>query len=495
VAWRASKGSRRASAWSCRRDALDDFRAAYLPRAVLYLGTDQALNTPSPRAALLIFSLSSPIVRTCQQHAIAAFRLPIQRVSPTRSASRPDRSTKLRHSRWPSSEGADSLRRWLAQGRADDSGRSSGHEASALGGETRGLAGGQRKESKRSGSEGAAARACRARIGRRVAAHWYGMADQIKAQFVEPMLLLPAEQLPAGVQWLYELKLDGFRAEAIKSGGRVHLRSRNNKDFNTKYPVIVQALASMPDETVIDGELVASDASGRPSFSALQNYSPGETRLFYYAFDVMTLKGQGVMTEPLAARRELLQSQVLVGLDEPIRESSELVASLPDLIESVKAHGLEGLVAKRRDSPYEPGLRHGAWQKMRVNRGQEFVIAGYTLGPKSFDAIIFGYYDGENLVYAGRTRSGFTPSSRSQLFKRFQGLAVEICPFVNLPEATDGRWGEGLTAERMKECRWLKPLLVGRFEFVEWTPDNHLRHSRFMMLREDVRPRDVKREA
>jgi ATP-dependent DNA ligase len=160
----------------------------------------------------------------------------------------------------------------------------------------------------------------------------------------------------------------------------------------------------------------------------------------------------------------------------------------------VKAHGLEGLVAKRRDSRYEPGQRGGSWLKMRLNRGQEFVIAGYTPGPRTFDAIIFGYYDGDKLIYVARTRNGFTPASREQLSKRFQGLDVASCPFANLPEAHSGRWGQGLTAEKMTECRWLRPLLVAQFEFVEFTPDNHLRHSRFVGLREDKNPRDVRRE-
>jgi ATP-dependent DNA ligase len=116
------------------------------------------------------------------------------------------------------------------------------------------------------------------------------------------------------------------------------------------------------------------------------------------------------------------------------------------------------------------------------------------VGAKNFDAAVFGYYDGGRLVYAGRTRSGFTPASRDQLFKRFRALAAEECPFANLPEARSGRWGEGLTADKMKECRWLRPVLVGQFEFVEWTPDGHLRHSRYMGLREDESPLEVIRD-
>ena len=145
-------------------------------------------------------------------------------------------------------------------------------------------------------------------------------------------------------------------------------------------------------------------------------------------------------------------------------------------------------------SPYEPGQRSGVWQKLRVNRGQEFVIGGYTVASKNFDAVIFGYYDGGKVVYAGRTRSGFTPSVRDQLFKRFAALAAKECPFANLPEARGGRWGEGLTADKMKGCRWLKLGLVGSFEFLEWTPDGHLRHSRYLGLRADKRPEEIIRE-
>jgi bifunctional non-homologous end joining protein LigD len=249
----------------------------------------------------------------------------------------------------------------------------------------------------------------------------------------------------------------------------------------------------MPDETVLDGEVVAIDDDGRPSFNALQNLSPG-TLLVYYVFDVMVLNGRDVTAETLETRRALLERKVLPTLVEPVRYTGELKAGLRDLIHSVKAQGLEGLVAKRRNSAYEPGIRSGAWMKMRVNRGQEFVIGGYTVGTNTFDALVIGYYDGDSLIYAARTRNGFTPVMRQQLFKRFAGLEILDCPFVNLPEARSGRWGEGLTRAKMAQCRWLKPSLVGQFEFVEWTPDDHLRHSRFVALRDDKRAREVRRE-
>jgi DNA ligase D-like protein (predicted ligase) len=315
-----------------------------------------------------------------------------------------------------------------------------------------------------------------------------------KAKFVEPMLLLRTERLPDGPEWLIELKLDGYRALAIRSGGKVQLRSRNDNDFNARYSGIVKALATMPDETVIDGEVVALDEEGRPSFNSLQNYGSAGAPLHFFIFDVLILKGKDVMGEPLVKRRELIEKHILPKLADPIRYSPILEASLADLMNSVKAQGLEGLVAKRRDSRYEPGLRSGAWQKMRVNHGQELVIAGYTPSPKNFDALVIGYYEGEKLMYAARTRNGFTPASRAELFKKLKPLEIRECPFANLPEKKAGRWGAGLTAPKMAECRWLTPVLVGQFEFVEWTGDAHLRHSRFVGLREDKQARDVKKE-
>jgi len=160
----------------------------------------------------------------------------------------------------------------------------------------------------------------------------------------------------------------------------------------------------------------------------------------------------------------------------------------------VKAQGLEGLVAKRRNSPYEPGLRSGAWQKMRINAGQEFVIGGYTVGTSTFDALVFGYYQDDKLIYAARTRNGFTPATRASLFKRLKPLEIATCPFTNLPEKKSGRWGAGLTAAKMADCRWVKPAMVAQIEFVEWTGENHLRHARFIALRDDKKATDVKRE-
>ena len=284
------------------------------------------------------------------------------------------------------------------------------------------------------------------------------VAAAIKARFVEPMLLQSTDSLPDGTHFVYEVKLDGYRALGIKTDGKVHLRSRNNKDFNSRYPGIATALGTLPDETVIDGELVALDDSGRPSFNALQNYGSLKAPIIYYVFDVLIVAGRNVMSEPLSTRRDLLRRHILPKLGEPIRESQELNASVPDLIKAVRRYGFEGLVAKRLDSAYEPGQRSGAWRKMRINQGQEFVIGGYTPSPKNFDALIFGYYEGDRLLYVARTRNGFTPALRQQLY-RIRGIQFD-------PLGKCGHRGESIRAagHRRSGYRWSCSLPIGSRE-------------------------------
>jgi ATP-dependent DNA ligase len=157
----------------------------------------------------------------------------------------------------------------------------------------------------------------------------------------------------------------------------------------------------------------------------------------------------------------------------------------------VKEFGFEGIVAKRKDSYYESGKRSGAWVKYKVNRGQEFVIGGYTPG-NPFDALIVGYYEGERLLYAAKVRNGFVPLVRREVANKFKGLGIDNCPFANVPEKKRTQWA--LTKEEMKNCVWLRPELIAQIEFTEWTLDNHLRHSRFVGLRDDKEARDVVRE-
>ena len=200
--------------------------------------------------------------------------------------------------------------------------------------------------------------------------------------------------------------LDGAtpKAQWLPRSGSAHGTTRTS---TRRYPAIVQALAALPRAKRWSTARWSLDPDGRPSFRRPPRTGSGSDS------DVMILGGRNVMGEPLATRRDLLSREVLPLLAEPVREASRFDAALADLIAAVRAQGLEGLVAKRLDSVYEPGARSGAWRKMRINRSEEFVIGGYTRGGRTFDALILGEdVGGDRLVCVARTRVGFTPASR-----------------------------------------------------------------------------------
>jgi DNA ligase D-like protein (predicted ligase) len=317
-------------------------------------------------------------------------------------------------------------------------------------------------------------------------------AQKIGACFIEPMLCLAVQKLPESPAWQYEVKLDGYRAIGVRTKAGVELWSRNKRDFSRRFPNVAGALKALPLETILDGEIVAVKGEGQPSFSSLQNFGKGAAAILFYTFDAPVLAGADLRSKPLATRREMLR-ELTPSLPDTIGFSETFDASASELMAVVRSNGLEGVVAKRRDSSYKPGDRSGAWVKVPANRGQELVIGGYIPGSTTFDSILVGYYEGSGLMYAARIRNGFTPASRRTVFSKFGGLSISKCPFRNLPESRKGRWGEGLTADDMKKCRWLKPQLVAAIEFLEWTADGHLRHPKFVALR-DQRPRKITRE-
>ena len=313
-----------------------------------------------------------------------------------------------------------------------------------------------------------------------------------KADFVEPMECESVAKLREGSEWVYEIKLDGYRAIAVKSDNKVRLFSRRQKSFNQQYPYIVEALSDLPNGTVIDGEIVALDDSGRPEFNLLQNYRRDAGRIRYFVFDLLCHQNRDTTRLPLVERRELMRS---LKLKSPrIQVVDYLETSAANILAAAKEQRLEGVIAKRRDSLYQPGRRTGAWVKYRINRGQEFVIGGFFPGPHGFDSIIVGDYKGKDLMYVARTRNGFVPASRRQVFSKLKHLVTPECPFVNLPETKKSRFGEALNAEKMKKAVWLKPVIVAQIEFLEWTDADHLRHSKFVGLREDKDPRSVVKE-
>jgi DNA ligase D-like protein (predicted ligase) len=314
----------------------------------------------------------------------------------------------------------------------------------------------------------------------------------IPIAFIESMECLPVSVLPEGKEWSYEIKLDGFRLEAVKKKGETTLFSRRGNILNRKFPYIATALKDLPDNTILDGEVVALDGQGRSDFNLLQNFRSAESKIHYYIFDILALKGIDVSKLPLAERRQILSKALKP--NEHISTSPAEVGSSTKILTFVKQHGLEGVVAKRLDSLYEPGKRSGAWCKYRINLGQEFVVGGYTPGGNGFDALILGFYRGKHLFFAARVRAGFVPATRRQVFAKIKVLRTDQCPFVNLPEQSEGRWGQGLTAEKMKSCVWLKPKVVVRIDFAEWTGADKLRHTKFVGLRNDKDARKVVRE-
>jgi ATP-dependent DNA ligase len=161
------------------------------------------------------------------------------------------------------------------------------------------------------------------------------------------------------------------------------------------------------------------------------------------------------------------------------------------MVRFVKEHGLEGIVAKRSDSVYQPGKRTGLWVKHRFNLEKPFVIGGFIPSDLGVDSLIVGYYRGEDLYYAGRVRAGFIPATRRDVFSRIKHLVQSQCPFTNLPERDRSRWGEGLTAQKMKECIWLQPEAVAQVKFLEWTGADHVRHTTFVGLRDDIEATSV----
>lgn len=320
-----------------------------------------------------------------------------------------------------------------------------------------------------------------------------GTAQRSLPVFIPPMAARIAPRLPDGDDWLYEVKFDGYRALLLKHGDTVQIRSRNDKNLTANYPAIAIAARRLgADSAVVDGEIVAVDADGHPSFQALQHRDahPGHAVVFY-AFDLLHLDGDDLTLRSLEDRRAQLPA-VVTGSGILLSES--LRGSLAQIIAAVRGLGLEGVVAKRKDSRYLAGQRSDAWLKLKLDLQQEFVIGGYRTGPHGVDALLVGYYERRQLRFAGKVRAGFTPHLRREVAAQLQRHHASMCPFLDLPNSKPSHWGGGVTAEQMREMQWIQPVFVAQIRFVEWTADGHLRHAAFLGLRSDKRAADVRRE-
>ncbi len=313
---------------------------------------------------------------------------------------------------------------------------------------------------------------------------------------VKPMMARTADRVFSGGGWLFEPKLDGYRTIALVRGGRVTLLSRNGKDMTGTMPVVVGELrAALENELVLDGEAVALNDRGLPDFGLLQRSldahrtaagrAAGGAAITYYPFDLLYVTGMDLRRAPLIERKRVLAdalppSEHVVPMEYVERDGAAFYGAATRL-------GLEGMVAKRRDSPYETGARSSAWLKVKASREQDFVVGGYAAGEGAragtFGSLILGYYRGGGLVYAGRVGSGFDDTALVSLTNALSGLETSECPFGQVPEPEEGGGRH-----------WVRPELVVRVRFALWTHDERLRSAVYAGLRPDLDPAEVGRE-
>ena len=307
-----------------------------------------------------------------------------------------------------------------------------------------------------------------------------------------PQLATLAERPPEGEEWLHELKFDGYRIVAVRRDEQVRLITRNGNDWTAKFKAVAAAVAPLTsDGTILDGELVALRPDGVPDFQRLQNaireHRDGE--LVYYVFDMPFLGGFDLRAVPLVERKRLLADWIRArdsGHDGVVRYSEHVVGRGAEVLAEACRNGLEGIVSKRSDAPYEC-RRSTTWLKSKCHGRQEFVIGGYTKpsGARAgFGSLLVGYFDDEQtLHYCGKVGTGFSTATLKDLKKRMDEEAAGDMPFDDVPAAI-----------RRTVKQWVRPRLVAEIEFTEWTGDGRLRHPSFQGLREDKKAMDVKRE-
>jgi bifunctional non-homologous end joining protein LigD len=315
---------------------------------------------------------------------------------------------------------------------------------------------------------------------------WQPLPDR-----VDPMLAT-AGDLPTGDGWSYEFKWDGVRALAYVDGGRVRLLSRSGRDITVAYPEVrTVGLAIGSTSVLLDGEIVAMGSEGRPSFAALQprmhvssasvaRRLAASTPVTYLPFDLLYLDGRSLLDLPYDERRGLLEGLPL-----------EIPPSFPEngqvVLDTARASGLEGVVAKKRSARYEPGRRSPCWVKVRVTTRQDVVIAGWKPGEGGraghLGSLLLGVHGEEGLEFAGHVGSGFTQATLKDLQKRLKPLERDNSPFAT-----------PVPREYARFAHWVEPQLVASVQFGEWTRDGRLRHPSYKGLRDDIDPSTVRRE-
>src|SRR5450631_68032 len=309
-----------------------------------------------------------------------------------------------------------------------------------------------------------------------------------------PMLATLTDKPFDHPDWMFEIKWDGYRAMAILNGSAVSLLSRNEKSFSEKFYPISKSLVQWNLHAVLDGEIVVINENGTPNFGALQNWrSDADGELIYYIFDIIWLEGHDLRGLPLWERKKILKNIKLPG--EAIRLSEGFERSGTVIFETVKKNGLEGIIAKKMDSPYHENIRSREWLKIKTNNRQEVVIGGYTLNEgstKLFSSLLVGVYRKNKLIYTGKIGTGFNQQTQKDLLKKFKPLVIRKSQFAIQPDVNKpSRFRpEPLGAKAV----WLKPRLICEVSFTEMTSDGLMRHPSFEGLRIDKKPASVRFE-
>jgi len=308
---------------------------------------------------------------------------------------------------------------------------------------------------------------------------------------ISPMLATLVDEPFDTPEWLYEVKWDGYRAISFCNKNKIELRSRNDKPFNEKYYPVAAALKEMNLQAVFDGEIVVLDKNGISNFGALQNWrSESDGELYYYIFDLLWLNGRDLTKENTMVRRSLLEP--LISGDGIIRLSQAFDESGLKFFDAAKKIGLEGIIAKKKDSAYAQGFRSSDWLKIKANKRQEMVIGGFTKNDgtsKAFSSLLLGVFENGKLSYTGKVGTGFNDTKQKEILKMLKPFITKSSPFVENPNVN--KPSRFRPNPPHATAVWVKPKVVCEVSFTEMTNDGVMRHPSFEGIREDKNSKDV----
>jgi bifunctional non-homologous end joining protein LigD len=292
-------------------------------------------------------------------------------------------------------------------------------------------------------------------------------------------------QVPAGDSWLFEIKFDGYRAQAAIAGDQVRIYSRNGHDWTRQFGYVAPALARLTKGTaLIDGEICAMDEHGRTNFTLLKNSLDGRKPVVFYAFDLLEEDGEDVGRLPQLERKQRLEKLLSrLPAEAPIAYSEHIVGRGQEVFDAMCKSGFEGVIAKSPTARYYGGDRSTAWYKIKCVKRQEFVVIGWRppqYGVDNVRALFLATYENGQLVYRGRVGTGFTDRMRRELWQVLQLIRTDERPQI-----------EGMPKAEMRGARWVEPRLLAEVEFTEITPDGLIRHPSFKGLRHDKDVREV----